>query len=256
MSAESQLNDVRAPVPPPPPMRVSLPVSLPYFTYLLIGLTVLIYVFQLYLDNSQGGLDWLTALGARSNPLIRAGEIWRFITPVFLHASPPHLLFNMYALFVLGTGLEQTFGHFRFICLYFLGAFSGNVLSFFFAGDYGYSVGASTAVFGLVAAEGIFLLQNRRLFGRQVRRGLGNILFIVAINLFIGLTPGIDNWGHIGGLLGGLIFTSFAGPHFAVIGEGSVFRLADQRGFRSVLLGAAVVVMIFGVLAFWGMTSG
>ncbi len=238
------------------PQRVALPAAAPYITYVLLGFTVLVYFMQLFLENSAGGNDWLVELGARNNTWIRAGEIWRFITPVFLHASPPHLLFNMYALFVLGVGLEQNFGHARFFSLYFLSAFAGNVLSFYFGSDFGYSVGASTAIFGLVAAQGIFLYQNRFLFGRQVRRGIGNIIFIVVINLFIGLTPGIDNWGHIGGLLGGLIFSSFAGPRFQVVHEMDGPRLDDERDFHAVIFGAATVIMIFGGLAFWGMTSG
>ena len=255
MIEQSQANEPAAPVSRPQAGVPALSSRLPYVTYGLLGLTVVIYALQLILENALGGQDWLTAFGARSNEWIRAGEIWRLITPVFLHASPPHLLFNMYALYVLGTGLELNFGHGRFFCLYILGAFSGNVLSFFFSNDNSYSVGASTAIFGLVAAEGIFLFQNRKWFGRHVRRGIGNIIFIVAINLFIGLTPGIDNWGHIGGLLGGLIFTSLAGPLFNIAGEPPAVRLLDGRTFRDTIIGAATVITIFGALAVWGMIS-
>ena len=94
--------------------------------------------------------------------------------------------------------------------LYFLAAFAGNVFSFLLTE--GYSVGASTAVFGLVAAEVFFFYQNRKLFGSQAKLAIGNAVFIIAVNLFIGLPPGIDNWGHVGGLLGGAIFAWLAGP--------------------------------------------
>jgi len=238
---------------------VSLPASMPAVVYTLLGVTVLVYLLQLgsvfLLGNPVDGIDWLELYGARVNAAIRLGEIWRFITPVFLHASPPHIFFNMYALLVLGAPLERHFGHARFLALYFLAAFSGNVLSFLMGSENGYSVGASTAIFGLAAAEGIFLYQNRRIFGSQVRRGIGNIIFIVAINLFIGLTPGIDNWGHIGGLLGGLIFTSFSGPRWELEGIYPTISLADQREFREVVVGAATVILIFGALAVWGMIS-
>jgi rhomboid protease GluP len=158
----------------------------------------------------------------------------------------------MYALLSFGTGLERHFGHGRFLMLYLLGAFAGNVASFLYSP--GYSVGASTAIFGLLGAEAVFLIQNRKVFPGHFRSAIGNIIFIAAINLFIiGSLPGIDNWGHIGGLIGGLMFTSFAGPKWEVEGIYPSYYLADKRPFSSVIVGAATVVLIFGGLAMWGM---
>ena len=240
-------------------VRISLPASVPYVTYTIIGITVVIYLLQLgstYLfgyANGAAQLDWLEAYGARINELIRAGQIWRLLTPALLHASVPHILFNMYALIAFGAGLERSFGHWRFLILYVLGAFTGNVLSFLLSN--GYSVGASTAIFGLVGAEGVFLYQNRILFGNQFRRAIGNVVFVVAINLFLGLTPGIDNWGHVGGLLGGLIFAWFAGPRLEVEGLAPALQLVDKREAPEVVTGAAVVILIFGALAVWGMSA-
>lgn len=244
---------------PAAPVRVSLPVSVPYVTYTIIGLTVLVYLLQLGsvwllgYASPAAGMDLLMAFGARVNPMIREGQLWRFLTPVVLHASVPHILFNMYALMAFGAGLERHFGHIRFLILYVLGGFTGNVLSFLLSD--GYSVGASTAVFGLVGAEGIFLYQNRGLLGSQFSRAIGNVLFIVAVNLVMGLTPGIDNWGHVGGLLGGLVFTWFAGPVWEVRPapppQGGMV-LVDRREAREVLTGAATVILIFGALAAWG----
>jgi rhomboid protease GluP len=179
--------------------------------------------------------------------------LWRFITPVFLHGSVPHIFFNMYALLSIGSLLEKHFGHGRFAALYFLGAFSGNVVSFLLTGENGYSVGASTAVFGLVAAEVAFFYHNRKLFGGQARQAIGNAVFIIAVNLFIGLTPGIDNWGHIGGLLGGAIFAWFASPRWEVAGIFPNLHLEDARESREIVLGAGLVLIIFGGLAVWGM---
>jgi rhomboid protease GluP len=251
--------------PSPGPVRLSLPTSVPYVTYTIVAITGLVYLLQLGsvamfgYANAASQMDWLEAYGARINELLRAGEVWRFLTPVLLHASVPHILFNMYALIVFGAGLERNFGHARFLVLYLLGGFTGNVLSFLLSS--GYSVGASTAIFGLVGAEGIFLVQNRGLFGAQFGRAIGNVLFIVAVNLFLGLTPGIDNWGHVGGLLGGLVFTWFAGPVWEVR-QGASFSgtmpalyLADRREAREVLTGAATVILIFGALAAWGMIA-
>jgi rhomboid protease GluP len=77
----------------------------------------------------------------------------------------------------------------------------------------------------------------------------------VAINLFLGLTPGIDNWGHVGGLLGGLIFAWFAGPVWEVRGLMNGPQLVDKREAREVITGAAIVLLIFGALAVWGMVA-
>lgn len=239
------------------PVSLSIPVSAPVVTYSIIGITIAAYLAQLGsvaifgYANSAAQLDWVEAYGAKINALIRAGELWRFLTPVLLHGSIPHIAFNMYALYIFGTGLERHFGHRRFLILYLLGAFTGNVLSFLLSS--GYSVGASTAIFGLIGAEGVFLYQNRKMFGSQFKSAIGNIIFVVVVNLFIGLAPGIDDWGHVGGLLGGLIFSWFAGPLWGVTGMYPALELADQREPRDVLTGAAVVILIFGALAMIGM---
>ncbi len=241
----------------PQQVRVSMPASAPTVTYAIVGITVLIYllqmgsVFLLGYANAAAQMDWLEAYGARINDLIRVGQLWRFFTPMLLHASIPHILFNMYALVAFGAGLERHFGHWRFLLLYILAGFTGNVLSFVLSS--GYSVGASTAIFGLVGAEGVFLYQNRKLFGNQFGRAIGNVIFVVAVNLLLGLTPGIDNWGHVGGLVGGLIFAWFAGPLLEVEGIVPALHLADKREPREVLTGAAVTFLIFGALAVFGM---
>ncbi|HEY6074095.1 MAG TPA: rhomboid family intramembrane serine protease [Anaerolineales bacterium] len=246
-----------APAAPPARVQVSLPFSVPVVTYSILALTVLVFILQKASVPAFGyvghGLDTLEFYGARINELIRQGQIWRFLTPVLLHASVPHILFNMYALYSLGVGMERYFGHGRFLLLYLLGGFAGNVLSFIVMPDSSFSVGASTSVFGLIAAEGVFLFQNRNLLGRQANRALSNIAFLIVINLLIGLAPGIDIFGHIGGLLGGLTFAWFAGPRWEVEGIQPYLRMVDRREGRDVILGAGLVVILFGALAVWGM---
>jgi rhomboid protease GluP len=238
-------------------IQITLPSLAPKATYTILGFTVFIYLMQLLSVAVFGyaiyNVDWLEIYGARINSVIRAGELWRFITPVFLHGSPAHIFFNMYALISIGSFIEKQFGHGRFLLLYFLGAFSGNVFSFLLASEGGLSVGASTAIFGLIAAEAVFFYQNRKIFGSQARKALGNTAFIIIINLAIGLSPGIDNWGHIGGLLGGAIFAWFASPRWEVAGFAPVLHLEDQRELREIALGATMVIVLFGMLAIWGM---
>jgi rhomboid protease GluP len=246
----------REPASEPQQVRVQMP-SLPTIvTYGLIGVTVFFYLMQMLSVAIWGyaiyQMDWLEFFGARVNTAIRAGDIWRFITPVFLHGNLAHIFFNMYALLSIGSLLERHYGHIRFILLYFLAAFSGNVFSFLFTGENGYSVGASTAVFGLIGAELIFFYQNRKLFGTYAKQAISNTLFIIAINLFIGLVPQIDTWGHVGGLLGGAMFAWFASPLWQVTPV-SPFQLEDQREMREVVTGIAIVIIVFGGFAMWGM---
>ena len=85
-------------------------------------------------------------LGAKVNELILAGQVWRLITPILLHASILHIGFNMYALFVIGPQLERFYGHGRFLLLYLIAGFTGNVLSFVLSPNP--SLGASTSVLG------------------------------------------------------------------------------------------------------------
>jgi rhomboid protease GluP len=233
-------------------VRVAMPQRAPYVTYTLIVITVIFYGLQMA-SVAMMGQDVLISLGARSNDAILAGQLWRFLTPALLHASIPHILFNMYALFSFGTGLERHFGHGRFLLLYALGAYTGNVVSFLLSS--GFSVGASTAIFGLLGAEAVFLFQNRQLFAGQFGKAIQNVVFIAVVNLIIGLQPGIDNWGHVGGLLGGLMFTWFAGPIWKIEGAPPELHLVDQRTTRDVIIGAATVILVFSALAMWGMMS-
>jgi rhomboid protease GluP len=218
----------------------------PVLTYTLLGVTAGFYLLQL-LSQFTLGDDWLTIVGIKYGPWIRGGEVWRLLTPVFLHGSFLHLAMNMYGLFIFGPRLELRFGRARFILLYFLSAFAGNVLSFLLTPNP--SLGASTAIFGLLAAEGMYLIQNRELVGDHGRAQIMNIIVVAGYNLLIGFVgTGIDNWGHIGGLLGGLIFTWFGGPRFRMEG----YRLVDERQGHGVLSGTVAVLLFFIPLAVLG----
>lgn len=243
---------------PRQPTRVALPQAVPYVTYTILGVTVFFYILQVAsvalfgYPTTFSNIGWLELYGARINEFIRAGELWRLLTPALLHGSLTHIFFNMYALLAFGTSLERYFGRGRFLTLYVLGAFAGNVTSFLFSD--GYSVGASTAIFGLIGAEAVFLFRNRELLAGHFRSAIGNVLFIIAINLFlVGSLPGIDNWGHIGGLIGGLMFTWFASPLWEIEGIQPYLQLADRRSSGEVWTGAILVLAVFGALAAWGL---
>jgi rhomboid protease GluP len=217
--------------------------SKPALTFTIMGITILVYLLQEISGFLFNGIDIPASLGMKVNTLIVQGEYWRLITPVLLHGSILHIAFNMYALYIFGPGLERHFGRWRFLTLYILSGFAGNVFSFVFSSAN--SLGSSTAVFGLIAAQGVFLFQNQDLFPGMARAAITQIATIAAINLIIGMNPGIDNWGHIGGLIGGLLFTWMAGPKLAVQGFAPYLEVHDQRESRSVILAALSVALLF-----------
>jgi len=141
---------------------------------------------------------------------------------------------------------QKPFGH-SGILLTPLG-FGGNVLSMMFTEAP--SLGASTAIFGLLGAQGVFIYQNRGLFGSMTQQALQSVIMIAGINLLFGfVSTGIDNWGHIGGLVGGLIFTWLGGPILAPDGGFPYAKLVDQREINDVLLATAVTGGFFILLA-------
>lgn len=233
-------------ITPPPAQSLTQPVFRPYVTYTLIGICVVAYLLQI-ITEAILGVDILAAWGVKANNLIEQGQLWRLVTPMFLHGSILHIGFNMYALFYLGSTLEKFYRRERFLVLFLLSGFAGNVISFMFS-PYP-SLGSSTAIFGLLGAEGVLLYQNREIFGSAARRALSQVVMIAAVNLMIGLTPGIDNWGHIGGLIGGTLFAWFGGPLLKVQRLDQPYAITDVRSKREVILAAVGVGMLFFVLA-------
>jgi membrane associated rhomboid family serine protease len=132
------------------------------------------------------------------------GELWRLWTVTLVHADPFHLLFNMYALFLVGPIVERWYGSIIFLVFYLACAAAGSVGSFVFSGDVP-SVGASGAIFGLF---GVILAANRlhHPVDRMNRGIVSQIGFLIVINLGFGFASGgtIDNAAHIGGLVAGL----------------------------------------------------
>lgn len=194
--------------PPAPRQRANLlhnPVTLT-----LIFLNILMFLFTAALSGSTNiHILVLVRFGAKVNELVAQGEVWRLLTSAFLHGNLMHIFFNMYALMNLGQVVEATLGKVRFLVLYFLSALGGGLMSYLFTPNP--SVGASGAVFGLLGAVLILGLTGR---SPHLKRALPNILFIIGINLFIGFAGSsvIDNWGHIGGLLMGLVATAMLLP--------------------------------------------
>jgi rhomboid protease GluP len=244
--------NITPPVQPRPRIEVvETPNYKPVVTYTILGITVFIYLLQiatLYLM----GVDFPGALGAKINELIIAGQWWRLFTPMLLHADsllPIHVGLNMYFLAIVGPRLEKFTGHRSFLMLYIVAGFAGNVFSFLFSANP--SWGASTALFGLMGAQLIFALHNRAFLADNGKAALQNTLSLIVVNVIIGFTlAGIDSWGHIGGLAGGVVFAWFGGPKLDLEEIAFPrFRLVDTRSWREQLFGVALVMLIFGGFA-------
>lgn len=179
--------------------------KVPFFTYGLILVNVLIWLaMNIYpLGKGISVQSLFTPLGAKENYLIFSGEYWRFLTPIFLHANFQHLAMNCLSLFVFGKIIEGMYGHVKFAFIYFAAGIIGNIASFMFSPHS--AVGASGSIFGLMGALFYFRVENPILFKRYFGN---NILVMVVVNIIYGfIEPGIDNFAHIGGLVGGF-FTS------------------------------------------------
>lgn len=228
--------------------QVKIKPARPVATYVLMGVTIIVYIIQ-ELTSMPNGLDVPLIFMGKINEFILDGEVWRLITPVLLHGSLLHLASNMYALYIIGGRIEPVYGHGRFVLLYLLAAFGGNVLSFVRSPNI--SVGASTAIFGLLAGEIAILLQNRKYFGSRLQPILLNLGMLLVINLSIAFVPGsrIDIYGHLGGLLAGFIFAMLAGPKWTAKYIGAAYMLVDTREKKDVLLASGLVLVGFCLMA-------
>lgn len=177
--------------------------SKPWVTYTLICINVIMYAITAFLSGSiiDSDINVLVLLGAKVNELIATGEYYRLITSMFLHGGLLHLVLNMYALNSIGPLIEKIYGRSKYIFIYFISGIASSLLSYILSDSV--SIGASGAIFGLLGTTLVFAVTMRKNAGKDF---LKNIASVIIINLFIGFTmSNIDNFGHIGGLLGGAI---------------------------------------------------
>jgi rhomboid protease GluP len=151
----------------------------------------------------------LMQFGMKINFLIIKGEYWRLISSAFIHIGIMHLIFNMYGLYSLGTLVENIYGTKKYVLVYFSAALWGSISSFIFSTNP--SAGASGAIFGLLGAI-LFWGQKRP---KILSTSFGiNIIIVLVFNLINGFTTsGIDNYAHIGGLIGGFVAGLAAGGY-------------------------------------------
>jgi membrane associated rhomboid family serine protease len=196
----------------------------PYVTYTLIATNVLLYLIEITSSTFETRFEmWGDG--------VANGDWYRLVTGAFLHLpTPVHIIFNMWALWVVGPQLEQVLGRVRYATLYLLAAVGGNVLLYLVSPGEP-AVGASGAIFGLFGA--FFVI------GRRLGAPTGGIVSLIVINLvFTFVFPGISWEGHVGGLI--------TGSALAV-----AFAYAPSKN-RAIIQGgavaAAVVVFLIAVI--------
>jgi membrane associated rhomboid family serine protease len=211
----------------------------PVVTPVLVGLNVAVFVWTVVTsgsveDNARAPLfdAWALVPGA-----VAEGQWWRLLTGGFLHFGPIHLLFNMWALWVIGRQVEPALGRGRYLAVYLVSLLGGSAAVMLLTAPGSNVAGASGAVFGLMGALAVLL--------RRLRIPLGQVGGLIAVNLVITfLIPGISVAGHLGGLLTGALATAalvYAPPQRRV-----PVQAASLLGIAVVLL-AAVVVRLAGM---------
>lgn len=197
----------------------------PVVTTILIALNVIMFLLSVF--------DYSFVINTFANYYlnVKNGEIYRLITAAFVHANVLHIFFNMYALYALGPQIEKFYGRKRYLLIYLGSALLGSLLSVVLTNNV--SVGASGAIFGLFGAMLYFGYKYRATLDGFLRSG---IIPVIVINLLLGfMIPGIDIYGHIGGLLGGLVL-SYA------------FGVVNKENKKDKINGLIIYVILVAVL--------
>ena len=222
----------------------------PLVTYALLAVNGLVWL-AMEASGSSEDTQTLVDFGALFGPLIANGEYWRLFTAMFLHVGVMHLLFNAFGLFIFGRLVEQVFGHFRFIVIYVIAGLAGSVASFLL-NSIAVGAGASGAIFGVLGALAAFFLIRRDVLGEMGRQNLTGLMIIAAFNLFFGfVTPGIDNWAHMGGFVAGFLVGLAFVPDYRPITNvfGAVERVVDVNSMarRWWVFPAVAATLLLGI---------
>jgi membrane associated rhomboid family serine protease len=170
----------------------------------------------------------LLNMGAKRTDLIRQGQFYRLIAPIFLHGGILHWLFNMIGLYSMGFPMEKEFGSPKIAIIYFVSGFVGVLTSAVFS-PFKIGVGASGAIFGLFGAAWADLIQNWGLY--KTRKAaistLIQLVFSTILNIMIGFAPFLDAFAHLGGMICGV----FLG--FTLLLERRYTRFAEAKDFKT-----------------------
>lgn len=174
----------------------------------IIAINVCVFVVLFLMGDTESGA-FISEHGGMYPPyVIENGEWWRIFTSMFLHFGIDHLANNMIVLLCVGDVLERTVGRVRYLIIYLVSGLCGGVLSLAMMvrmEDTAVSAGASGAIFGVIGAVLWIAIRNR---GRLETFTARRLLLMILLSLYLGFTgSGVDNWCHVGGLLGGFMLS-------------------------------------------------
>ena len=182
----------------------------PIISYVFMAVSIFLFFFLVLFEGNnilEIGVTSLVEFGGNVGILTKNGEYYRLFSSIFLHAGLIHLGCNMYSLYVVGPQVESFYGKIKYFFIFLFSGLTGGILSLAFSPNNVVSVGASGAIFGILGSIGYFGYHYRVYLGNVLK---SQIIPIIVLNLMIGFSvSGIDNFGHIGGLIGG-IFASMA----------------------------------------------
>ncbi len=204
------------------------PVRTPTVTYVLIAINVVMFGLQMVSPQLQRELVLFS-------PAVADGEWYRLLTSAFLHYGPMHIVFNMWALYVIGPPLEIALGRARFIALYLMSALGGSVVVYMLSTLGAQTAGASGAVFGLFGATFVI--------GRRLNMDTRWVIGLIVINLVITfVVPNISWQGHLGGLVTGAVIAA-------------AYAYAPRKRQTAVQVSATVGLLLLFLLLIWWRTA-
>eukprot|EP00003_Mantamonas_plastica_P005050 TRINITY_DN1403_c0_g2_i1.p1 TRINITY_DN1403_c0_g2~~TRINITY_DN1403_c0_g2_i1.p1 ORF type:complete len:541 (+),score=173.30 TRINITY_DN1403_c0_g2_i1:63-1685(+) len=230
-------------------------VKKPYFIYAICVIDILLFAYTIFLN---GGFEPLSVnpmlgpsgkvlvdMGAKYNPAIRAGEFWRFATPMFLHVGVFHIVMNLLFTWAVGKDLELFYGPWPIVKIYIVAGVGGNIVSSIFL-PHQISVGASSSLYGFYGVKIIDLIQNWTRIKHPVRATL-DLAFNIILSLITGLVPQIDNFAHLGGMLTGMIAAVVWLPKLGKRSglTGHMKRMIALIAFLGLIVWLALLLLIF-----------
>ena len=191
-------------------MKQKINLSQIFVTLGILIVLLIVFLVEVFLGGSES-VNVLMKMGAMNNFAVVAGhQWWRLFTAQFLHIGIMHLVSNAIIIYYMGQYMEPLMGHVRFLVTYLLAGVGGNLMSLAFSADRGLSAGASTALFGLFGAMTAIGLRN--LHNPMIAFFFLYAFVLALINLALDIfVPGIDIWGHIGGLIAGFLLAIILG---------------------------------------------
>ena len=177
-----------------------------YITFALVAINSIVFVMLEIMGDTQNS-EFMAHMGAVWPPyILKQGQYWRLLTATFMHFGFDHILNNMLILVCAGMILEDALGHVKYLILYLIAGIGGSTLSYIqmlHSGDYAVAAGASGAIFGIIGALLWIVIVHKGRYETLTGKGL---FFMIVISLYYGIhTGGVDNWGHIGGLIMGFL---------------------------------------------------